>query len=45
MPAKKPARAAAGPSQVTIRMYNIGFGDCFLLSFHYANEDRHLLID
>ena len=26
-------------------MYNVGFGDCFLLSFHYPSEDRHLLID
>ncbi len=33
------------PSEVTIRMYNVGFGDCFLLSFHYAEEDRHVLID
>ncbi len=30
----------------TIRMYNVGFGDCFLLSFPYASGgDRHLLID
>jgi hypothetical protein len=36
---------AEAPSQVTIRMYNVGFGDCFLLSFHYAKQDRHLLID
>lgn len=29
----------------TIRMYNVGFGDCFLLSFPYASGDRHVLID
>ena len=32
----------------TIRMYNVGFGDCFLLSFPYSaadGGDRHLLID
>ena len=34
-----------GPSSVTIRMYNVGFGDCFLMSFHYASGDRHVLID
>jgi hypothetical protein len=27
-------------------MYNVGFGDCFLLTFRYANgPDRHMLID
>ena len=26
-------------------MYNVGFGDCFLLTFHYARNDRHMLID
>src|SRR5215469_294373 len=34
------------PSSFTIRMYNVGFGDCFLLSFHYpAGRDRHMLVD
>lgn len=33
------------PSSATIRMYNVGFGDCFLMSFHYASGDRHVLID
>jgi beta-lactamase superfamily II metal-dependent hydrolase len=33
------------PSSVTIRMYNVGFGDCFLVTFHFATEDRHILID
>tara|TARA_A100001391_G_scaffold139264_1_gene97517 strand:- start:448 stop:1722 length:1275 start_codon:yes stop_codon:yes gene_type:complete len=26
-------------------MYHVGFGDCFLLTFHYSSVDRHLLID
>jgi hypothetical protein len=26
----------AEPAKVTVRMYNVGFGDCFLLTFHYA---------
>ena len=29
----------------TIRMYNVGFGDCFLLTVPYASGDRHVLID
>jgi hypothetical protein len=32
----------------TVRMYNVGFGDCFLLSFPYGSASvgpRHLLID
>src|SRR5512141_743697 len=49
MPAKKtPAKRAAtgaAPASVTIRMYNVGFGDCFLLTFNYSKEKRHMLID
>jgi len=26
-------------------MYGVGFGDCFLLTFHYPARDRHVLID
>lgn len=33
------------PSALTIRMYNVGFGDCFLLSFEYPKTVRHLLVD
>ncbi len=34
------------PTKVTVRTYKVGFGDCFLLSFHYARgEARHVLID
>lgn len=35
----------AGPNRLTIRMYHVGFGDCFLLTFHYDTVARHLLID
>ena len=37
----------AEPAKVTIRMYNVGFGDCFLVTFHYAPplKDQHILID
>jgi hypothetical protein len=35
------------PTKVTIRMFNVGFGDCFLLTFHYEKPlaDQHILID
>lgn len=35
------------PKSVTIRSYQVGFGDCFLLTFHYTGKpgDRHVLID
>jgi hypothetical protein len=34
------------PQKARIRMYKVGFGDCFLLSFFYAaDKKRHILID
>jgi hypothetical protein len=33
------------PSHLTLRVYNVGFGDCFLLTFHYPVRDRHVLVD
>jgi hypothetical protein len=34
------------PRSIRIRMYQVGFGDCFLLSFDYApRPSRHVLID
>jgi len=36
---------ATKPASVTIRVYNVGFGDCILLSWHYPSSDRHVLID
>jgi beta-lactamase superfamily II metal-dependent hydrolase len=36
---------AKRPRSVEIRAYNVGFGDCFLLSFVYRTEKRHVLID
>lgn len=35
----------AKPTGITLRAYNVGFGDCFLLTFHYAAGDKNLLID
>ena len=38
--------ATSQPTSVTIRMYNVGFGDCFLLMLHYpAGENRYMLVD
>ncbi len=37
---------AATPNRLRIRTYNVGFGDCYLLSFHYpTGRPRHVLID
>jgi hypothetical protein len=33
------------PTSITLRSYDVGFGDGYLLSFHYPRFDRHLLID
>src|SRR5688572_10242807 len=35
----------AKPKSVRIRSYNVGFGDCFLLTFVYATKEKHVLID
>ena len=37
--------AKKAPKRFTLRAYRVGFGDCFLLTFHYDAEDRHVLID
>jgi len=37
--------ASRSPQSLIIRTYQVGFGDCFLLSFKYASGDRHVLID
>ncbi|HSN86554.1 MAG TPA: hypothetical protein VL025_07335, partial [Thermoanaerobaculia bacterium] len=37
------------PTSVILRSYQVGFGDCFLLSFCYGEEEgaevRHVLLD
>lgn len=33
------------PSSLTIRSYQVGFGDAFLLSFAYPDVPRHVLVD
>jgi hypothetical protein len=51
---RKTARPAGGrraspgtpPTSVRVRAYQVGFGDCFLVTFRYAaGGDRHVLID
>lgn len=37
--------AKNAPTRLTIRTYDVGFGDCLLLTFHYARRDRHVLVD
>lgn len=37
--------AVEKPKSLTVRTYHVGFGDCFLLSFHYKTRDCHMLID
>jgi beta-lactamase superfamily II metal-dependent hydrolase len=39
------AGKGGAPSAVHVRMYNVGFGDCLLLTFDYAAGPRHMLID
>lgn len=36
---------ALKPDHVTVRMYNVGFGDCFLLAFPGEGKTRKVLID
>jgi beta-lactamase superfamily II metal-dependent hydrolase len=38
-------RAGATPTQFRIRAYQVGFGDCFLLTFTYAKEKKNILLD
>jgi len=39
------ATSRAKPSEIVITTYNVGFGDCFLLTFRYPKFERHILID
>jgi hypothetical protein len=51
MPAASSRKAPVKPTRVRVRMYQVGFGDCFLLSFEYdrrlpdGRDERHVLID
>src|SRR6266478_4622770 len=41
----KPANARPAGARVRIRMYRVGLGDCFLLTFFTEAKTRHMLID
>ena len=38
-------KSGKGPKGVTITSYQVGFGDCFLLTFRYETSSRHVLMD
>lgn len=38
-------KSETAPTGVKITSYQVGFGDCFLLSFQYPDGDRHVLMD
>lgn len=40
-----PSTSSMRPTKLTLHVYQVGFGDCFLLTFHYPNTERHVLID
>src|SRR5438552_1242263 len=45
---KKTKKAAAEPAagnRIQMRMYNVGFGDCFLLRIPTAEGERRMLVD
>ncbi len=42
--ARRPA-SRRSKSVLTVRMYNVGFGDCFLLIFPAPERPRKVLID
>lgn len=37
--------AKTKPTSLRIRSFQVGFGDCFLLTFRYPRSERHVLID
>jgi beta-lactamase superfamily II metal-dependent hydrolase len=43
--AKRPGPAGANAGQIRIRMYRVGFGDCFLLSLPAESGAAHILVD
>lgn len=45
MTAPSENRSGAATSQICIRMYNVGFGDCFLLRIPTQDGERRMLVD
>lgn len=44
-PKRSTRRSPAKPRRVRVRMYDVGFGDAFLVTFPSARGARHVLID
>ena len=44
-PASNLINESSIPDKLTLCSYQMGFGDCYLLTFHYGPEGRHVLID
>jgi len=42
---RRAAIMVARPTELRIVTYQVGFGDCFLLSFRYPKAERHVLVD
>lgn len=42
---RMPGRARSGRNSVKIRMYNVGFGDCFLVTLPTTDGPRRILFD
>ena len=42
---KKKKKTSAARKEVTIRMYSVGFGDCFLLRIPTPDGERRMLVD
>src|SRR3954469_15662277 len=41
-----PHKNSKSPTALTLRTYQVGFGDCYLLTFRYPDgNDKHVLID
>ncbi|HKR66862.1 MAG TPA: MBL fold metallo-hydrolase [Thermoanaerobaculia bacterium] len=45
MPAKKPSKKNTTKDRITVRMYDVGFGDCFLVTIPTSKGDRRILFD
>ena len=41
----KPGGATRPDGEVAVRMYNVGFGDCFLITFPAPDRPRKVLVD
>lgn len=45
MSGTKKKRSGAGKNEISVRMYNVGFGDCLLIRIPTEDGERRLLVD